>query len=104
MKKCRHCGSAIKAIRRSVFCSGDCENEHKIDKYVNLQRLNSFQVLADRGTWVEIDNHSLYTLSNPERRAQVLEHYQFQKRNYYRLTSAGHRLLERWKSQLQVAV
>lgn len=108
MKKCQHCGKRIRAKRFRIFCSIFCEKEHHADSLANHQRINSFQALADAGSWLAIDNITVYVLADPSRKVQLLEFRQFclgnETLNSYRLTKAGHKLLNRWKSQLQVSV
>lgn len=99
MAKCQHCGRRIKAKYRRVYCSGQCELERRCDSIFSQQRLNSFQVLADAGSWLAIENSSIYSLSNPSRRLQVLESKNLDNRTCYRLTDAGYRLLNYWKSK-----
>lgn len=100
MAKCQHCSRRIRAKYRRVYCSGECELEHRYDSVFSQQRLNTFQALADTGTWLAIENISIYHLSNPARRLQVLESKCLDNQICYRLTKAGYRLLKQWKSKL----
>ena len=107
-KNCLHCGSPIQAKRHRVFCSIFCDTEHRKDNFANKQRIDSFQALAESGSWLAIESATLYLLANPERRIKLLEHRFFSLENMefssYRLTPAGHQLLAHWKSSMEVSV
>ena len=103
LKKCQHCGSRIRAKNHRIFCTIFCAFEHRKDGLVNQQRLDTFQALAETGSWLALDNITLHTLANPHRRVKLLEKQQVKAITCYRLTKAGYKLLERWKSRLQVS-
>ena len=104
-RHCLHCGGAFQNHRQR-FCSDFCEHEDKNDRRVNWQRVNSFEALAEAGTWLRINNFSLSSLDNPTRKVKLLDRSQFSVNDKtfisYRLTPAGYRLLERWKQSIQL--
>jgi hypothetical protein len=100
---CQHCGEVIIEYRRKTYCSLICTQEAKRDRQASGQRIASFQALADAGTWRQIDNFVLQSLSNPHRRVKLLEKsvVRVNRRSItsYRLTDAGYKLLLHWQSQ-----
>jgi hypothetical protein len=103
MKICHHCGSEILVRRRNVYCSLACEGESHNDQISNLQRIATFQAIADADKWLPIDNTTVYSFSNPNRRVRMLEIWKVDNLTFYRLTKEGKRQLERWKASMEVS-
>lgn len=107
--ECVHCGSSNMEWSRYFYCSSHCKKEANFYRNPSPQRIATLQALADAdGAWRRIDNYVLRVLAKPHRRVVLVEKKLFCIERFtftcYRITPAGQRLLQRWKSELEVSV